>query len=337
MELLTDKYNKELVICLMEIKNLLKNFQKSDRLKINSWVKVLSVPTNKNLWKKNRNIYILKLLDNMMRGKLEEPFNKFVVDEDKLPVLDDSILLRSKLNKKIKQLVNNNNLNSQIINFIESNYDLFYLKPNNNNIYNIGVQENESGVEGNENEGNSEQNIKNGKSETLMKVRNLSEIFDNNNKINTINYASSPCGQNNNTYFNQNNNEQNDDKIQNQKMTFQNFGEKNIRNQFPKKKNYNNSNKEDLLIEYKDNMQKKVFISDKKEDFEATRKKNEISLEDKEKFKLQAKLIFLENESKIKTRIIEQQNTDLQELNDKVKELEKRIKNLYNDVNNKIN
>ena len=40
-----DNYDAEFVNLMLEIQNLIENFSKSDKLKINSWAKILCVPT----------------------------------------------------------------------------------------------------------------------------------------------------------------------------------------------------------------------------------------------------------------------------------------------------
>ena len=91
-------------------------------LKINSWAKKLCIPTINIEFKKNRNLYAIKLLDNVCNGKLEEPFTKFA--KDKEIKLLDPILVKTQLTKKflnyIKQLEENENIyNNPNIN----NYD----------------------------------------------------------------------------------------------------------------------------------------------------------------------------------------------------------------------
>ena len=122
-----DKYDKEFVNLMLEINNRIENFSKLDKLKINSWIKSLCLPTNNIPWKKNRNLYTLKLLDNILNSRLENPFTKFADVGENLPMLDP-ILIKSQLSNKIYMLINNINSDYQIQNFIEAN-----MTKNNNN------------------------------------------------------------------------------------------------------------------------------------------------------------------------------------------------------------
>ena len=94
-----DKHDKEFINLMIEINNRTKDFSKIDKLKINSWIKSLCLPTNNIPWKKNRNLYALKLLDNILNSKLEFPFTKFA-ESDNLPMLNP-ILIKSQLSNKI--------------------------------------------------------------------------------------------------------------------------------------------------------------------------------------------------------------------------------------------
>ena len=107
-----DNYDAEFVKLMVEVQNLIDDFCKSDKLKINSWAKKLCIPTINIEFKKNRNLYAIKLLDNVCNGKLEEPFTKFA--KDKEIKLLDPILVKTQLTKKflnyIKQLEENENI-----------------------------------------------------------------------------------------------------------------------------------------------------------------------------------------------------------------------------------
>ena len=107
-----DNYHAEFVKLMVEVQNLIDDFCKSDKLKINSWAKKLCIPTINIEFKKNRNLYAIKLLDNVCNGKLEEPFTKFA--KDKEIKLLDPILVKTQLTKKflnyIKQLEENENI-----------------------------------------------------------------------------------------------------------------------------------------------------------------------------------------------------------------------------------
>ena len=126
-----DKLDKEFVNLMLEINNRTQDFSKLDKLKINSWIKSLCLPTNNNLWKKNRNLYALKLLDNILNFRLEIPFTKFAEFGDNLPMLDP-ILIKSQLSNKIKMIINNIHSDEQIQNFIDENMEKNSNEMNNN-------------------------------------------------------------------------------------------------------------------------------------------------------------------------------------------------------------
>lgn len=136
-----DKYDKDFVNLMIEIQNRIEDFSKSNKLKINSWAKSLCLPTNNIAWKKNRNLYAIKLLDNILNGKLEKPFTKFADDGENLPMLDP-ILVKSQLTNKVKEVISNVHPDTQIQNFLNSNFhimepDLYdnYNNDMNNNFY----------------------------------------------------------------------------------------------------------------------------------------------------------------------------------------------------------
>ena len=93
-----DNYDAEFVNLMLNIQNLIGNFCKSDKLKINSWAKILCIPTINIEFKKNRNLYAIKLLDNVFNGKLEDPFTKFVKDKELKKL--NPILVKTQLTTK---------------------------------------------------------------------------------------------------------------------------------------------------------------------------------------------------------------------------------------------
>ena len=121
-----DNYDAEFVKLMFEVQNLLDDFCKSDKLKINSWAKKLCIPTINIEFKKNRNLYAIKLLDNVCNGKLEEPFTKFA--KEKEIKLLDPILVKTQLTNKFlnyiklleedENIYNNPNINNY--NYINS-------------------------------------------------------------------------------------------------------------------------------------------------------------------------------------------------------------------------
>ena len=100
-----DNYDAEFVKLMLEVQKLIENFSKGDKLKINSWAKKLCVPTMNNEFKKNRNLYAIKLLDNVINGKLEDPFTKFA--KEKEIKLLDAILVKTQLTNTFLNYIKN--------------------------------------------------------------------------------------------------------------------------------------------------------------------------------------------------------------------------------------
>ena len=75
--LFESKYDNEFIGLLNEIGIRLQKFSKCDNLKIKSWINVLMMPCKSNADKKNRNLYAILLINQMVNGHLEEPFIKF--------------------------------------------------------------------------------------------------------------------------------------------------------------------------------------------------------------------------------------------------------------------
>lgn len=112
-----DKYDKEFVSILLEINKRIEDLPKADKLKITSWIKALSLPTNSIPWKKNRNLYSILLFDNLINNRLEAPFNKFAQESSDLPVLSSS-MIKSILSKKFYEEIKITQPNDEIQNFI---------------------------------------------------------------------------------------------------------------------------------------------------------------------------------------------------------------------------
>ena len=77
VKIFESKYDNEFIGLLNEIGMRLPNFNKHDNLKIKSWINILTIPCESNESKKNRNLYGIKLINQMINGKLEEPFTKY--------------------------------------------------------------------------------------------------------------------------------------------------------------------------------------------------------------------------------------------------------------------
>ena len=97
--LFESKYDNEFIGLLNEIGIRLQKFDKCDTLKIKSWINLLMMPRISNIDKKNRNLYAILLINQMVNGKLEEPFIKFANNSSDLKQLSMANI-KSQLTKK---------------------------------------------------------------------------------------------------------------------------------------------------------------------------------------------------------------------------------------------
>ncbi len=68
-----DKYDKEFINLIIEIDKLYTKLIKQQKLRIESWIKKLCVPTTNKEWKKNRNLHAISLFDMLLNNNYEEP------------------------------------------------------------------------------------------------------------------------------------------------------------------------------------------------------------------------------------------------------------------------
>ena len=97
--LFESKYDNEFIGLLNEIGIRFEKFNKCDVLKIKSWINILMMPCKSNIDKKNRNLYAILLINQMVNGKLEEPFIKFANSSNDLKQLSPANI-KSELSKK---------------------------------------------------------------------------------------------------------------------------------------------------------------------------------------------------------------------------------------------
>jgi hypothetical protein len=97
--LFESKYDNEFIGLLNEIGLRFEKFNKCEVLKIKSWVNVLMMPCKTNIDKKNRNLYAILLINQMVNSKLEEPFIKFANSSNDLKQLSPANI-KSQLSKK---------------------------------------------------------------------------------------------------------------------------------------------------------------------------------------------------------------------------------------------
>ena len=118
-----DDYDAEFINLMLDIQERIDNFCKSDKLKINSWAKVLCIPTINVEFKKNRNLYAIKLLDNVINGKLEDPFNKFAKDKELKTI--SPILVKTQLSDKFLNEIQKYQSSDNILRYENQNYTEF--------------------------------------------------------------------------------------------------------------------------------------------------------------------------------------------------------------------
>ena len=224
----------------------------------------------------------------------------------------DPILVKSQLTNKVKEVIENGHPDIQIQNFIDSNFKFIEpsLYDNYNNITNnINTNMNSMPIS---------TPFPINHSKTPKRVKN-SQIFNNKNKNNMNKNIKKNIKNDTNTDTINNNNFEAYDYDKNETNNY-NFGintniNDNDNEQFYKgdlllKKNYFNFN---------DKLSKEpgFYMKTNPHSFEA------------EKSKLQSTIIFLQNETKIKNQIINQQDLDIQQLKKRISELEKKIKNVF--------
>jgi len=127
IKIFDSKYDNEFVGLLNEIGIRLPNFNKQDKLKIKSWINLLTIPCNTNDTKKNRNLYAIKLINQMINGKLEEPFTKYANGLNDLKWLSP-IDIKAELTKKFFEEIDFNKIENYGINqqkiFLENHPDI---------------------------------------------------------------------------------------------------------------------------------------------------------------------------------------------------------------------
>ncbi|CDW87141.1 UNKNOWN [Stylonychia lemnae] len=96
------KLDEQFVLYMLEIENRYRLMSKHDRIRVEQWSKALCQVTNNIVWKKNRNLYTMMLLDQILGQKLEKPFQSQPPDGG-LPLLSKT-QVQSGLSNRIKEL-----------------------------------------------------------------------------------------------------------------------------------------------------------------------------------------------------------------------------------------
>jgi hypothetical protein len=100
-----DEFDLEFGLLIREIENYIysSTYDKSVRIRISNWCKKISQISNNLEWKKNRNLHAINLLNMLLNGRIEEPYNKNP-DDRPLQVLSKT-LVKSKLTYKFWESV----------------------------------------------------------------------------------------------------------------------------------------------------------------------------------------------------------------------------------------
>ena len=145
--LFESKYDNEFIGLLNEIGIRFEKFNKCDVLKIKSWINLLMMPCKSNIDKKNRNLYAILLINQMVNGKLEEPFIKFANSSNDLKQLSPANI-KSELSKKFYEEIDFEKIENfgyikqaqfiqkhpNIANKIKEKYNTKNINPNKKNV-----------------------------------------------------------------------------------------------------------------------------------------------------------------------------------------------------------
>jgi len=147
IKIFDSKYDNEFVGLLNEIGIRLPNFNKQDKLKIKSWISLLTIPCNTTDTKKNRNLYAIKMINQMINGKLEEPFTKYANGLNDLKWLSP-IDIKAELTKKFFEEIDFNKIENYGINqqkiFLENHPDIAEkIRNSQSNKNNINTENNQ--------------------------------------------------------------------------------------------------------------------------------------------------------------------------------------------------
>ena len=215
IKIFDSKYDNEFIGLLNEIGIRLPNFNKQDKLKIKSWISLLTIPCNTNETKKNRNLYGIKLINQMINGRLEEPFTSYANGPNDLKWLSP-IDIKAELSKKFLEEIDfekieNYGINQQK-NFLINHPDIAEKIKNVQNTKKNELNQNSPNKFDNNNINNIETNFENN---IMNEDNNYIENYDENNIINENQFYPEENNYNNmNNYINKINNSKNyNDKI----------------------------------------------------------------------------------------------------------------------------
>ena len=240
VKIFDSKYDNEFLGLLSEIGKRLPYFNKNENELINSWLKVLSIPCNSNDLKKNRNLYAIKLINQMINGKLEQPFTNYANGQSDLKWLSPIEIKEELTNKfyeeidfeKIEKFGNEQqkiflNHHPDIANKIKTqnnpnpNNNINEYNPNLNNNNNNFLNTNYSYSENNDNNINNYNERPYYSEETHNFPEDNFPIQTNQMQFNRQNKSSM-----NNTFSNKNNETAKFSTVHNKKNNFKNYNDK---------------------------------------------------------------------------------------------------------------
>ena len=285
-----DKYDKEFITLMFEIDKRIQNYNKSQKLKINSWIRTLSFPTNNISWKKNRNLYTILLLYNIINNKLESPFDKFSDESFELPTLNPTII-KSKISTKFL-----NEISLNISDNINQNYN--FIPNENEEIKNLNYTNNISKL--------NQKNIIN----KSIKYKSNRPKTPQQNRVNTQNFIKRNKEI---PKFNNINNQE-------QKLYMNTKSNYN----FPSSNNQRIENKSDILL------RKKYFqFNEKLQNESGFYTKTKPRIDNIEHYKLNSMINHLNQSNKDKSKIIEIQKQEINYLKQKLSNLEKKAISIF--------
>ena len=211
IKIFDSKYDNEFIGLLNEIGIRLQKFDKCDTLKIKSWINLLTIPCNTNDTKKNRNLYGIKLINQMINGKLEEPFTKYANGLNDLKWLSP-IDVKTELTKKFYEEIDFEKIEDfgkiQQKNFLNNHPDIAEKIRNSQ-----GCKKNINSISDNDFKNNNINYIKTNSDINMDQFINL-ENSNNNNNLNHNQFSPELNNYQRNSYINRVNNTKNyNDKI----------------------------------------------------------------------------------------------------------------------------
>ena len=99
-----NRYDNDYIGFLNEIGKRLIYFNGEEKFKIKTWIKLLSIHYETKEEKQNRNLYAIKLINQMINGKIKYPFNNYANINEFKPLL--AIDIKAELTPKFFKEIN---------------------------------------------------------------------------------------------------------------------------------------------------------------------------------------------------------------------------------------